>query len=134
MAGRIYGLPGDAGARDGTGCRFFTANGAKIPFVTRVEFDADADRGMASVTAYMRDAGDNIVVDLEKHEACKVTFRTWVQVALKGEPDPQPLRNPLALRDANGAIVVVEDPIPDIPSEFVTHPKLALPRDHSRPN
>lgn len=117
MAGRIYGLPGEPGARDGGGCQVFAATGGKIPLVARVELDADADEGMATVTSFVRDAANNVLVDYQKNEACRATFRTWVRVVPKGASPPEPLKHPIAIRSGDGAIVVVEDPVPSVPAE-----------------
>jgi hypothetical protein len=115
MAGRIYGLPGESGVRDGTGCRVFTLVGDKIPMVTRVELDEDANEGMATVTAIVRDEGGRPLVDHQKGEACRATFRTWVRVFEKGEPDPKRSPGRMLWRQEDGTLAPGEDPLPDVP-------------------
>lgn len=119
MAGRVYGLPGDFGVRDGSGCSVYTAGGVKIPGVTRVEFDRDADDGMAAVTAYFAvsaaDGKPHFLVDYDKNEACLVTFRTWVRIVHKGQPSPAENPDTFLWRQPDGSLKLDADPVPDVP-------------------
>lgn len=110
--GRVYGMPGEPGARNGVGYRFFSLAGEKVRFVTRVAFDADADEGMAAVTAFYTLAGQP-VIDHGTGEAAAVTLRTWVRAVAKGQPDP-PLTPDAVLWNTDAGVVRLErDPLPD---------------------
>lgn len=115
MAGRIYGMPGDENARDGRGCRVFTLVGVKIPMVVRVEFDEDTDEGLATVTAIVRDENGNALVDYQKGEACRCTFRTWVRVCEKGQPAPEHTPERKLWEQGDGTLVASADPFPTVP-------------------
>lgn len=113
---RVYTCPADPekGERDGAGCRVYTAYGDKIPMVQRVELEADSDSGMATVHAvYCLDGKP--VADPDKALPCVVTFRTWVQVIHKGQPDPERDLQISLWRMADGSIALDADPVPQVP-------------------
>ncbi len=112
--GRVYGIEPGPGVRPAHGCRVFTPAGVKVPFVTRVAFDGDADEGVATVTALARGADGQPIIDPVAGEACRVTFRTWVRLARKGQPDPPPTPDAVLYRQGDGTLKWFEtDPIPD---------------------
>lgn len=115
MAGRIYGLPGEPGVRDGSGCRIFTWNGIRIPMPVRVEFDRDADEGLATVTSFITAADNSPVVDYENNQVCRATYRTWVQLVHRGQPDPAPTPNRTLWKQKDGSVIPDADPVPQIP-------------------
>lgn len=111
--GRVYGLPGDPGALSCVGRRVFSFQGAKIPFVQRVEFDDDADEGMATVRALAADAAGNALIDYPNDRACPVVFRTWVRVLRTSDPDPVPNLKAVMWTDEAGKPVERIDPWPE---------------------
>ncbi len=117
--GRVYTLSPDKskGQRSGKGYRFFTPTGEKIRHVYHVEFDADADEGMATLATFVCTQAGTVLVDYSADEACRVTFRTWVRAVPPGMPDP--CANPEATlwRAADGSIAVNADPVPAVPFE-----------------
>lgn len=116
-AKRIYAYPADPekGERDGRGCRAFTVQGHKIPFVQRIELDDDSDEGMATLQAIYCLPDGSPAVDPDKGEVCKVTIRTWVRVVHQGQPNPMPTPHELLWRAADGRIVPGADPVPSVP-------------------
>ena len=112
---RVYGVTGAPGELDARGCKVFTHTGARIRYANRVEFDADADSGMATVTAIMTDEAGDFLVDVQKGEACHVTFRTWVRLVQKGQPDPPKTPDVMLWDAGDGRIVAGEDPMPAVP-------------------
>jgi hypothetical protein len=113
--GRVYGMPDEPGVLSGAGCRVFDHRGEKILFPRRVEFDADADEGMATVTATVTTARGSRLVDFEKNEECRVTFRTWVRLVHRGEPDPPHTPDVRLWKNADGTYAPGGDPIPQVP-------------------
>lgn len=78
---RVYSIePTGAGERPLRGVRILTRRG-EVPFVRRVELDADADEGPATVTALVHD-GTAFVVDPDaRAPAVQVQFRAHVRIA-----------------------------------------------------
>lgn len=110
---RTYGLIPSATVRDGKGYRFLNAMNEKFEFVSRVEFDEDADEGMARITFCPLINGQPLL-DYEKSEACSCTIRTWVRAIPPGQPLPEPNRNAVLYRTKDGRITRHEqDPLPD---------------------
>lgn len=115
MPGRIYGLNRNAvGERFGGGYRFLTAAGEKLRFAFRVEFDADADEGMATVSVHVSDAAGQPLVNYEAGGSCQATVRTWVRAVAPGQPDPPKTPGAVIWRQADGSLRWLErDPLPD---------------------
>jgi hypothetical protein len=114
VPGRVYGLPGEPGVRSGAGYRFFTHTGAKLARVFRVEFDADADEGMASVSMSATDAAGGALLDPEANESVTFTARLWVRGVPPGQTAPLHTPDAVLYRAEGGRIVRHEtDPIPD---------------------
>lgn len=111
--GRVYGSPGEPGARSGAGVRLFTHAGEKIAKVCRVEFDAAADEGMATVTALVLTQQGGPVIDPETSTAATATFRAWVRAAAKGEPDPPFTPDAILWNSESGIVRLERDPLPD---------------------
>jgi hypothetical protein len=106
--------------RFGGGCRFFTHKGAKVGrAVFRVEFDEDADEGMATVSQYLCDAQGNVIVDPEANAPLTVVARMWVRAIAPGRPEPVP--SPKAVLAKVGGVIrrFEEDPVPDAAFEAV---------------
>jgi len=118
--GRVYGLPSEPGVLSAAGCRVFRHTGAKIPFVCRVAFDADADEGMATVTSHVTDGDGKVVIDPKGGEsgrgaACTATYRTWVRLVHAGQPDPPKTPDVMLWDGPDGSVCAGEDPLPQIP-------------------
>ncbi len=96
--GRVYAVEPQEGERNGNGCRVFHLGGGKIRFAFRVEFDGDADEGIATVHFHVADANGDVFLECtapngapeSTGSACAASFRTWVKIFHPGEPDPRP--------------------------------------------
>ena len=85
--GRVYAINPDKarGELFGGGLQVYTHTGQKIRYVSRVEFDKDADRGIAAVTAYYATEDGGIILDVSKNEGASITFKTWIQIIPNGQ-------------------------------------------------
>lgn len=110
--GRVYAVDPGPGERDGAGYRVFNAAGNKIPFVYRVELDADADEGAASVFFFVADEKGSPFVDDTGLAVCKASTRAWVRVRPRGAPDPGPVN---LWKNSDGTVTADADPVPAVP-------------------
>jgi hypothetical protein len=113
--GRVYGVDRNHPTeRFGGDVRPYTHTGARIPVgVFRIEFDDDADEGLATVSFYVLDSQGKPVIDPERNEPVLVRSRMWLRVAPKGEAVPL-TPDAVLYRGAGGRIVRMEtDPLPD---------------------
>lgn len=86
--GRVYDVRPRGGERSGLGMRCHTADGGHLR-ATRVEFDDDADEGVATVTICVSDSDGKYVRTPGGREVCRATFRAWVRVAPKPKGDAE---------------------------------------------
>jgi hypothetical protein len=117
--GRVYYAKADPakGELPLAGRKVATVKGIPIALVYRVEFDEDADEGLATVGAYVTDVRGNAVVDYLASAGCEATFRTWVRVWPAGA-DPVPTPNMRLWKNgAGGVIAMPADPFPAVPFE-----------------
>ncbi len=77
---RVYSCAPCEGEWDGNGCRVLTADDVEIGIVRRVEFDRDADSGMATVEVYFKDCNGRFLIDYLENNPCIATIRTWCKV------------------------------------------------------
>jgi hypothetical protein len=99
--GRVYALPPDTtkGELLPIG-RVYTHTGQELTSLSRVEFDHDTNRGVATVTMALRTADKNLIQDITTGKAATATFRTWVQMIPRGQqplcaPADDLIQNPL---------------------------------------
>jgi len=112
--GRVYDVNGP-NSRAVMGYRVFDHTGRKVPMVTRVEFDADADEGEAVVTVIAHDADGGMLVDQFAGEVVRAAFRAWVRLVRPGQPDPPPTPKAMLWKNFDGSVSVGDDPLPDVP-------------------
>lgn len=111
--GRIYGMDkGKPGERWGGDYRAYTHQGEKLTHVFRIEFDADTDEGMATVSLFVLNANGGVLLDPEANRAATATCRLWLKVVPKGEAVPV---TPEAVLVKQGDTIVrfEKDPMPD---------------------
>jgi hypothetical protein len=87
--GRVYALDPDIskGERSAIsyGVRAFcqSAGERQYRFVSRVEFDADVDEGLATITATMTDDSGEPVINFVDNVATKIVFRGYCRIRHK---------------------------------------------------
>lgn len=89
--GRVYDVSELNGPKGQNGIQgpqhFITNTGRSIPNVVRVEFDADADKGMAQITA-LASGGDGLPItyrdDTGTMQRVEVSFRADIRLVSAG--------------------------------------------------
>jgi hypothetical protein len=82
---RIYAFPPDTtkGELLPAGVRFYTYTGQELQSLSRVAFDKDGTRGLATVTMILRTADRKMILDTATGGPAMVTFQTWVEMLPK---------------------------------------------------